>query len=515
MERRCKKCEALFSDPAEFCPMDGALHAAEAAEPAAAADTAPQARPAAEAHQVPEPEPPPRTAAEAPPEPEPVWPGFNESLETSSRPNFFDVLKARFNRKPADDETAILPPEIVEAGWRIVGPVRTHPAFDRYPVCDAEGSAGVYIRYRTGVLTPAGVYARLLADGGTAPGLARLRRHGTVNHLGIEYPFEITDPVNGELLDDWLRRNGGTEDAIRLLVRALIGLLHDLQVKGFQAITLEPGMLTIQGDRITLTVLGALTPASPITAFHDDIARTTLLASPWTAPEIIQRHVIAPASGEFSAGQITARAQLGEPVHYDTLMNARVPFQKVADPQLARFLMQTLWPDGDERRTVDQMAANPDATLPLWDRLRPGAAENAFPLGGKNYWHAPELMVATVHHWDEARQHLPELMRWLETTPFAAETHTVAACSHRSDDWRLVRLVRLIAPDAPLFWKAHALDDRDVDATLTNLAQRALTGDSAAQADIDALFAADLRGAFTLGNSNAGFASGSRSGATS
>jgi hypothetical protein len=395
-------------------------------------------------------------------------------------------LKARLKiNTPAD---SVLPAAEVENGWRPAGEKVPGLAFDKWPLRHVDGRRANFIRYRAGTLTTRAIYETLSAT--AALPLAQLYSFGSCSHGGAEFSYEISAAVDGEALDAWLLRHQGC-DAARRLAGMLTSFLRQMEKEGLRPITLEPSHLVVQDARVRLVMAGALC-ATDATAFHDWLGRSPLLGSPWTASEVESRHMFSATSSIFSVGQIVAACQFGAPFHHDDLRKANVPFQSIADPQVRRFLMLTLWPYEDKRATLDRLDCA-DVAFPEWQKLEPGAAAQSFSLGGQACWRAEDALKAAAAYWDEAIERFPELLRWLETTPAAAEVHALAPHGHHSRDWQLVRLIHRVMPDAGPFWRGYALD-REAANTFANLAQRALSGDAEAVHHIDQLFAADLRG---------------------
>ena len=449
----------------------------------------------------------PETVRQLPAEGSPVAAGTQASgtPEAGASPRGFgptarraiEQLRAGLGRS----NNIVLPLVERQKGWMIDGDRTRSEHVERWPVLNSDGRRGLLLRYSQGVLTAEAAYR--IADAASDLPAPTLFGHGVVDADDNPSCYEIVAASTAEPLESWLKTHSG-EDTALYLEQLLLELLEGLRACGLRAVTLDPSMLALGPDGVELSMLGALTPHEGA-SFHEHVAQSVLLRNPWAPPEARGRHRLSLTGDVFSAGQILARAVFGEACHYADLSSARVPFQRVADERLQRVMMGLLWPEEEDRWTVDDWRSD-DAPAPPWARLRAGAAQTSFSLGGQAYWHAPELLAATRLNWDEAIANLAALLAWLDSTPYRDIARFVAAQPDHSNDWRLVRLCRMVSPDAPLFWRNLALGERDVDATLINLAQRVLTrattdsrteeSTRAASAEISAFFAAELRGSF-------------------
>jgi len=465
MSRHCPKCERLFTDTlAEFCPDDG-----EALVTAAAEDAAPEAPPAD----------PAQPAAEPPP--------------ASERPSAGERFRAWLDslRGTTTSATSPLPQTERDKGWSVSGEIEPRAAFDQWPLSNSDGRAGTLTRYRPSALTNARVYERLPSLAGL-PG-PELFSWGCDSQGGLEVSYEITSPLSGVPLSTWMQSHRG-EAAAAEIAAAILDLLDQLRSSGVRALVLEPDVLRVHQGRLSLGLLGVLTEAQ--STGYQEFSRCPLVAAPYAAPELIERNRASMTGDVFSGAQIVEAIRSGEPFSYDTLRNGSVAFQSISDRTLAARLQCMVWPHEEGRASLEVLRQGGALPIPEWARLRPGAAENAFSLGGVSFWHAPEVMAETSRHWSEAVARLDSLMEWILSTPFAPHARAIAAQSHKSADWRLVRLIRRIAPDLPPFWRNYSFAEQDLTTTLNQLARCAVDGDPQAVADLEALFAADLTGAF-------------------
>ena len=143
----------------------------------------------------------------------------------------------------------------------------------------------------------------------------------------------------------------------------------------------------------------------------------------------------------------------------------------------------------------------PDA--PAWSRLMPGAAETAFSLGGESFFRIEDAVAQAnqPRHWEEAVQRMDALLIWATGTAWkgvAEGLRTELTTGVRTADWVLVRLARLVRPDLPLTWRGLDFSDTHAQASLTKLAQQALSSATPDFSLLQQLIRADLRGAFTV-----------------
>lgn len=412
----------------------------------------------------------------------------------------------------------ILPPSERERGWRIVGgPFVSPKGYEHWPVSRAVENSevkAVFRRYTSGVITTKPTYEALFEKAiNTKDAIANLYSYGTVPvGGGARRDYEIVAMPAGQPLDIWLKHKGehGVDLACYLapLLKDLLKRMQDLSLR---PITLGPKMLWIDTDKnvITLGVLGAIAPCEDSDYYCPDLTNNALLTLPYAAPELLGRRIIASTTETFSVGQLLLQAMFGEPRDHNFIVDGSIPFAGVENQMLRSVLMGTLWPYPDRRWSVQNLnsALVPeDADFPKcppWRSLCPGAAKAAFTLGGEDYYLPEDLLEAVVKHWDEALLRCDDLLRWLDITRFKGQAGLLRQekLGGRSADWVFLHLRRLVLPDAPIVWRGYSFDDADAEHTLISLAQRALAaGEDArqAQSDLDKLFSADLRSAFTL-----------------
>lgn len=413
----------------------------------------------------------------------------------------------------AEDAPTLLPAEVLEQGWRISGPVRSIPGLvDRWPVAraGADGAAltGHFHRFRSGALTPDALYRRL--EGGATPHLVRLWAHGTVDLGGARADYElVSGPVGGQALERWLADSTPAEQRARHLLPLLVDLVRQLEAAGVRPLVLEPFHLVLtDAGTLCLGTAAVLAEAAAAPVYRPELERSPLLSAGWAAPELAQQNLASANAAIFSVGQLLAAALWGQPCSPADVQTGAVAFQAIGDGRLARVLMGCLWPRPLERWTLEQLvqaagattaAAMPDA--PPWDALAPGAAATAFPFGGAVYWRLETLLADAVapDRWAEATARLAAILDWAEGTAWVGQVkllRTVLA-QGRSPDWALVALTRAVRPEAPLTWRGLDLSDAEAARSLVGLSQRALRNGEAEAATLRALFAADLRGAWT------------------
>lgn len=445
--------------------------------------------------------------------------GENSEQQVSPDPSLLrqalNKLKDRLNpgkAADADRNDAILPDQARRDGWRLDGNHTTAPGYDSWPIQREIGNGvehATYIRYRTTVFTPPGVYDILSES--LCTGCVKLLAHGTVETgAGARAQYEISQPASGEPLRAWLSRTPVGADRATILLGLLVDLLASLRDATVRPMVLTPAMLWLDKDGLRVGMHGAMASvsASDTITFVSELSGNPLLALPYTAPECIERRVIGHNSELFSLGQLVAEALWGEPQDHAYVRQGNVPFAQSSDQNLSRVLMGTLWPFQEQRWTLDDLVnatreGNPSlAACPPWASLRPGAATSSFSLAGVDYYLPEDLALAVFDHWDEALANLQAIISWLEQTRFSSLPPVLRSKmleEHRSDEWILVYLCRSILPGSPMVWRDLALDDGHAQSSLAALAQRALSQDSdarSAQQLVAKLFEADLRGAF-------------------
>jgi hypothetical protein len=416
----------------------------------------------------------------------------------------------------------VLPAQELEKGWKITGDLYSTKKYDLWPVTRilplGSNDHGVFRKYKNGALTTRPVYEALTTYTGNAT--TQLYGYGTDQAGGgVRADYEITAAPKGQSLQSWLKNTLPSKDRARHLLALLVKLLQHLSEEGLRPITLTPNDLWIStgADYLTLAVLGAVTtkPDASPSQYCADLSSSALLTLPYAAPELIDRRILSINTETFAIGQLLSTAIFGEPQDHAFIRNGSVPFASVGDELLVDVLMGTLWPHPEQRWSVDDLSVALDSGLtdlskrPPWKSLFSGAAGSAFTLAGVDFFLAEDLMAAAAKNWDEAAQRLDEMMTWLEKTRFAGQVEVLRRqmFDGRSTEWILIRLCRLITPDAPIIWRGLSLTDKEAERSLVALAQQALSlsedgNATQAIATMELLFAADLRDAFTTPHNN-------------
>lgn len=439
------------------------------------------------------------------------------------------MFGGRFKRKGAKEPTAgadspsstaspgiVLPAELLEKGWAVSGtPVSTH-GVDVWPVqrkSEDLVATGQLVVYASGVLTDVPTYLRLL---GTSPARAHLHTFGTIDRgHKVRASYELsTVPGVSRALINWLLDSPASEERALSLLPGLRDLLKECAASGVLPITLDPAVVQRNADgQLNIFRFGAMwTSAADGTAtvYRPEFAHSSLLPSPWTAPEIKSRLVVAPQSLVFSAAQIVAAALFGQAPSLHDVQSGLVPFGSIQNPRLARILMGGLWPHADGRWTfadmlqaLDAASVNQMPAAPAWSRLMPGAAETAFDLGGESFYRLEDAVTQAnqPRHWEEAVQRMDALLLWASGTAWkgvAEGLRTELTTGTRSADWVLIRLTRQVCPQLPMTWRGLDFSDTHAQASLAALAQQALTSEAPDFSLLRQLYRADLRGAFTV-----------------
>ncbi len=533
-ERVCPTCHRTFGDENDFCPDCGTLlvandaagvspvHEASSSEPTQE-DVSPAATPSAA--QTPAGAPTAPSASNVADEPLPGTPPREESQAGSK---FADFMR-RFRRRSsgdretpeaedrlsdgstADEPQLPLPKEVLEKGWRITGPVETRPGLHHWPVERVSGDLspvpGHFHRFRTGSLTTGALYRHL--ENSLTSQLARIWAHGTVDSGGAREDYELVSvPKAGRRLNHWCAEGTPSEPRAWHLFPKLLALLEALDKAGVQPLAIEPThvMVAHEGE-LWLTTAALLTETSAEPFYRPGLEHSALLSQGWSAPELGQENMVTPNAVVFSVGQILALALWGHPCSPAELQIGAIPFKSISDAGLARILMGCLWPRSQGRWTVDDLrraatapgAEAMPATAP-WDSLAPGASSTAFSFAGASYWRLETLLADAVQptHWREATVRIGDILNWADNTAWIGQAELMRAAlkQGRSADWVLVALTRVVRPEAPLTWRSLDLSDIEAARSLAGLAQRALRGGEPELEMLNALFEADLRGAF-------------------
>lgn len=412
-----------------------------------------------------------------------------------------------------------LPVELRETGWLVSGEPVSIRGVDVWPVQRKREDrvvSGQLVVYASGVLTDVPTYQRLL-ELGTNPARAHLHAFGTVDRgHKVRAAYElITLPGVSQTLDTWLRDSPASEERALSFLPGLRDLLQDCAASGLLPITLDPAFVQRSMDgRLRIVRFGAmLAGAADGTAcvYRPEFAHSSLLPSPWTAPEIKSRLVVTPQSLVFSVAQILAAALFGQAPSLHDVQSGLIPLGSIQNPLLARLLMGGLWPHADGRWSLAEMLTALEATsveqmpaAPAWSRLMPGAAETAFDLGGESFYRFEDAVAKAnkPKHWDEAVQRMDALLLWAASGTawkgVAEGLRTELTTGTRSSDWVLVRLTRQVCPRLPLTWRGLDCSDTHAQASLVAQAQQALTSETPDFTVLRQLYRADLRGAFTV-----------------
>ena len=345
---------------------------------------------------------------------------------------------------------------------------------------------------------------------------AHLHAFGTLDRgHKVRSAFELlTLPGEWKTLASWLADSPASEERALSLLPGFRDMVNDWHEHSIFPMGLDPSMVQRNAKgQMRLVRFGAQWIASSDSSaavYRPELAHSGLLPSPWAAPEVKGRLVVAPQSAAFSVAQILAAALFGQPPSLHDVQSGLVPFQTIQDPQLARLLMGCLWPHADGRWTFEQLRQALSATsveqmpqAPAWSRLMPGAADTAFDLGGESFYRLEDAVARANQpaHWEEAVNRMDAMLLWASGTAWkgvAEGLRTELTTGTRTADWVLVRLTRQVRPDLPLTWRGLDLSDTHAQASLANLAQQALTSKTPDFSLLQQLIRADLRGAFTV-----------------
>ncbi len=415
---------------------------------------------------------------------------------------------------PSPEPSSPLPAVVTEKGWRIAGLLQSSAAVDQWPVerptdCSTPLS-GYFRRFRTGALTTDAIYRRL--ENTMTGGLARVWAHGTADVNGARADYELASlPKTGIGLDKWFADSSPSEQRAWHLLPALVQLLRQLEQAGLRPMLFEPSQLLYTDDgELWLASVATLADGASGDSFHTEFARSALLPSLWTAPELTGQNMLSVNAAVFSLGQVLAQATWGQPCSISELQNGAVAFQSLADPRLARVMMGCLWSGRSTERwtyadlfkAVDCVTADAMPDTAPWASLTPGASSTSFSFFGASFWRLEGLLACATRptHWREAIGRIEAILDWAESTAWVGLVKLMreALGQGRSADWVLVALNRAVRPEAPMSWQELDLSDTEAARSLAGLAQRLLDGGTASDvAAMRALFKADLRGAFT------------------
>lgn len=420
--------------------------------------------------------------------------------------------------KAEDPITIELPPEVREKGWSVTGAPVSLRGIDVWPVKRTSGeltTPGKLVVYASGVLTDVKTYQRYL-DLPTSSCRAHLQAFGTLDRghkLRAAYEL-ITQPGGLTPLASWLADSPASEERALSLLPGMRELANDWHEHSIFPMALDPSMLQRNSSgqlRLEgLCALWTVSSDSSAAVYRPETAHSGLLPSPWAAPEIKARMVVAPQSSAFSIGQILAAALFGHPPSLHDVQSGLVPFQTIHDPRLARLLMGCLWPHPEGRWTFAELLQALSAASvekmpesPAWSRLMPGAAETAFDLGGESFYRLEDAVARANQPalWEEAVNRMDAMLLWATGTAWkgvAVSLRTELTTGVRTADWVLVRLTRQVRADLPLTWRGLDFSDTHAQASLANLARQSLSSDTPDFSVLQQLIRADLSGAFTV-----------------
>jgi uncharacterized Zn finger protein (UPF0148 family) len=452
------------------------------------------------------------------------------SVETNKEPNsklsdFMSRMKLRHIKKDesisavrTESDVTLLPDDLLEMGWKIVGPVSSVGGNDTWPVeleTNKGTETGIYRRFRTGSLTQPSTYERIMDV--SSPFMPKIKAHGTVDMGGARTDFEVVSNLQkGTILTKWFAESKPSEERAQYLLRPLSRLLSELRNEGLQPIVLEDSMILLADDgQLTLISAGTIaesqTDDESIVQYRPEFIRSALLPQNCTAPEVVQQCVLSCNAGVFSVGQLLAQAVWGQAMTHNELQTGAVPFNTLVDKRLSNILKGCLWPKSKGRWTHIELDQATDSTLDIcpavnaWASLVPGASSTAFSFAGESYWRLEDLLHIAVQpqNWDEAIIQIEDILKWAQSTSWAGQSKMLleALASGKSTDFVLIKLARVVNPGAPINWRELDLTDTEAQKSLAALAQRVLKGSTDEIPTMQALFEKDLRGAFTLINS--------------
>lgn len=424
---------------------------------------------------------------------------------------------------PSDDGNNPLPPQLIEKGWRVAGPLVSSEAVDMWQVSrpSANGSAYArFYRFRARVLTTPSLYKRL--GNHSCAALPTLLDHGTVSLIGhARASFELTLlPTNKswEAMPSWLNKAPPSEEKALSLLPNLVQMLTELAAAGVHPISFSPAQMLrdADGGQIMLINFAALAETG-LTAsdYRPELDQNALISRLWSAPELAEQLIISPKGSVFCVGQLLAMALWGYPLDLAALRAGNVPFASISDARLVRILQGCLWVESIQGRW-DLHQLQTALTVPLdqmqpvedWAQLGPRAMGKAFALNGLTYWRVEDLLVQAVapQNWSQTTARLSAMLDWIEGgSPWASVAQHLRSKleAGRSPDYVLVQLARTVIPDLPRTWRGLDFSDDHARDSLVNLAQRNLATDTTAEESqlLEALFSADLRGAFTSAKS--------------
>ncbi len=417
---------------------------------------------------------------------------------------------------PAADENP-LPRQVREKGWEITGQAISTETADEW-VVHRPSTAGApvarFSRFRARVLTTAALYQRLQATPCAA--LPTLLDFGTANLRGnVRASFELSLlPTRQKLQSalDWLGLAPPSEAKALALLPHLVDMLSTLSNSGAYPISFQPAQLLRhqESGQILLDSFAALADLYiGATDYRPDLAMNGLISRLWSAPELSEQLVVSPKAAIFSVGQMLAFALWGQPLDLAALRTGNVPLTSISDTRLARVLQGCLWINSMEGRwDISQLQAAVDAPLDQlpavedWAQLGPRAMGQGYALAGRTFWRVEDLLAYAVQpqHWPHATAHISAMLDWIETSTWASLAIQLRAQleAGRSADFVLIQLARSVIPSLPLTWRGLDFSDSQVRNSLIHLAQRNLAMDTKTEESelLDALFSADLRGAF-------------------
>lgn len=498
----CPTCGEAFADE-EYCPVHGARLRAVSSAPAPAPAPSTAASDALAASRTP-------TQAQALQEPErPAGEPSSQSTEVpgvtkhSGKPSLMSRLTDRLRRTTepapnsgAEPRTAGLPPELT--GWALVMPLIEHKSLDgsSQQVVDADQRRALYKCYSPGSLTSNNAYAQLKQLHCT--GLVPLLAQGHFSGKDFEL---IAEDAAAKPFDEWVQCNLGDGAAV-WFIRQCAEILTSLASVQLAPLWLEPSSFVVSAGTLKLIDYGKLMQVHA--GGSGFLATLPASQTEYAGAEIFKTKHWHPNSPLYSVGAIAMQLAAGHaPTHHVT-EHGDIDLRVIRDAGLRSAIQGLLYPDPERRWQISDLVKwtqGSPVDLPDWSRLRPGAANSAFVLHGRNIHLPGDLAEPLLQDLDLSAERLDEVIDWLNDNPAMREVSNEIAIHRRhgrSTDWLLLRLAHRLNPVCPRVWRGVSLDDAAVERNLFELARRATNGDVEAKALIDRLQQADLSGVYTV-----------------
>lgn len=342
------------------------------------------------------------------------------------------------------------------------------------------GARAVVKLYRPGIQPKSGVLERV---GKVAfAHVVRLIAHGVSEGVA----WELMEYCQGGSLRNLMQPGPMDEALARQVLKELAGALQALHAQQVIHRDLKPENVLIRRREpldLVLTDFGIASLREQTQVFTS-VARSTLYA----APEALSG-VLEPATDYWSLGMILLEALTGrhpyaglsEPVIAHRLTTSAVPVELTL-PAWRKLLRGLLQRDPQRRWGAAELARwlAEDASLP--EPLAEGArASRAYRIGEDEATSAAELAVLLARHWREARKDVARghVTRWIDEQlgeqNLTRTVHDLMDERGLSDDLRLFRLLRLLAPDIPPIWQDAGLSRKNLLARAQAASQNDLT----------------------------------------